>query len=261
MKMLKIYASSFIFVALTAVKIAFPAANAEMTDAINRALAIEQKQTEAAVNAGEMALKRLLYDEMILLPHGMDTVSSESRGQNSFAESVKERYQEVKKVCDRETAAEAAVAAFAARQSEISSSAIPQSVIMDVPPLPFEYTSPVEGIKSSGFGYRIHPILKEEKFHYGTDFAADTGTAVMAFADGTVIAAGESDSYGNYIIIDHNGGYSTMYAHCSELCVGCGDVKKGERIALVGQSGLATGPHLHFEIRYGSDFINPEFYL
>ena len=121
--------------------------------------------------------------------------------------------------------------------------------------------SPASGIKSSGFGYRLHPIENTVKYHYGTDFAANTGTAITAFADGVIVAAGDSDSYGKYMIIDHSDGYSTLYAHCSELCMGCGNVSKGDVIARVGSTGAATGPHLHFELMCNDTYLNPEFYL
>lgn len=154
-----------------------------------------------------------------------------------------------------------AVAAFLASQSEYSDYAVPETVSYERPELPFDYISPVSGVTSSGFGYRLHPIKNEVKYHYGTDLAADSGTPVTAFADGTIVAQGESDSFGKYVMIDHAGGYRTLYAHCSELCMSCGSVKKGDTIALVGSTGAATGPHLHFELEHDGIYLNPEFYI
>lgn len=134
-----------------------------------------------------------------------------------------------------------AVAAFLESQSAYSDCAVPESVSYERPELPFDYASPVSGVKSSGFGYRLHPIKNEVKYHYGTDLAADTGTPITAFADGTIVAQGDSDSFGKYVMIDHPDGYRTLYAHCSELCMSCGNVKKGSTIALVGSTGAATG--------------------
>ena len=89
----------------------------------------------------------------------------------------------------------------------------------------------------------------EERFHYGIDLAADTGTAVSCFADGTVTAVGESSSYGKYCIVTHSGGYATLYAHCSRVTASSGaEVARGQKIAEVGETGMATGPHLHFEL-------------
>ena len=100
-------------------------------------------------------------------------------------------------------------AAFAARetflneQAVYSGYAVPANVSYVVSELPFAHASPVAGYTSSGFGYRLHPLENKVKFHYGTDFAANSGTAVCAFADGTVLAAGQDDGYGNYVKIRH----------------------------------------------------------
>lgn len=155
-----------------------------------------------------------------------------------------------------------AVAAFLESQEPYADYALPETVSYEYSPFPEDYAVPVAGYNSSGFGYRLHPIKGEVRFHYGTDFAAWTGEAVRAFADGTVSFAGYSDSYGNYVTIDHADGWSSLYAHCSELCVESGDtVVAGERIALVGETGLATGPHLHFELTKDGVYMNPEYYV
>ena len=156
----------------------------------------------------------------------------------------------------------AAVSAFIASQAKFTGYELPENVSVDMPELPFAYTSPVAGSESSGFGYRMHPIDNEVKFHYGTDFAANSGDAVEAFADGFVYAAGTSEGYGNYLILTHEGGFSTIYAHLSRHNVQEGDaVRRGETIGLVGQTGIATGPHLHFELLKDEVYINPEYYL
>lgn len=138
----------------------------------------------------------------------------------------------------------------------------PEKADYGVYELPFETTLPMNGEISSGFGYRTHPIDGVWGFHYGLDIAANTGTAIAAFASGTVIAAGESPSYGKYLMVRHDADYVTLYAHCSKLAVKEGQsVKKGQTIAKVGSTGKATGPHLHFEIRKGKSLLNPEYYL
>ena len=155
-----------------------------------------------------------------------------------------------------------AVAAFLESQREFSDYDIPENVSYDYTPYPGEMAVPVAGYNSSGFGYRIHPIKGELRFHYGTDFAAWTGEEVLAFAGGTVTFAGFSDSYGNYITIDHGDGWESLYAHCSRLMAETGDeVEMGETIALVGETGLATGPHLHFELMKDGVYMNPEYYV
>ena len=94
------------------------------------------------------------------------------------------------------------------------------------------------------------------------DLAADSGTPVTCFADGSVTAVGESNSYGKYLIVAHEGGYATLYAHCSAVTVSSGSaVEKGQEVAKVGETGIATGPHLHFELHDGSTYLNPIYYV
>lgn len=105
------------------------------------------------------------------------------------------------------------------------------------------------GYISSPFGYRSDPISGEQKLHGGTDIAAPTGTPILASADGVVIAATWHNSYGYYVKIQHNDTFATLYGHCSALHVTAGQqVKQGQIIADVGQTGYATGPHVHFEV-------------
>ena len=128
--------------------------------------------------------------------------------------------------------------------------------------LGFDYCTPVSGSISSEFGYRDHPTEGEERFHYGIDLAADTGTEILCFADGTVTAVGESSSYGKYCMIAHENGYSTLYAHCSRVTVSSGSaVQRGDTVAEVGQTGMATGPHLHFELQRDGVYLNPIYYV
>lgn len=116
-----------------------------------------------------------------------------------------------------------------------------------------QWPLPVAGTITSPQGYRTDPITGETSYHSGTDIAVPEGTPILAAADGTVTIANALDSwggsYGYYVKLDHSGGLTTLYAHCSSICVTAGQqVKAGEVIAYVGQTGRATGPHLHFEI-------------
>ncbi len=143
-----------------------------------------------------------------------------------------------------------------------SNQTLPDNVSLEQKVLGFDYCTPVMGTLSSDFGYREHPIEGDEKFHYGLDIAADEGTPVSAFADGTVTAVGESSSYGKYAIVSHDGGFSTLYAHCSRIYTSSGaQVKEGDKIAAVGQTGEATGPHLHFELHSGTTYLDPIYYV
>ena len=137
----------------------------------------------------------------------------------------------------------------------------PDTVDETVYPMEFEHVLPTEGTLTSDFGSRLSPTTGQPGFHYGLDIAADEGVVIGAFADGTVREVGESD-YGNYLIVDHADGFSTLYAHCSSISAAVGDeVKCGEEIARVGQTGNATGPHLHLEIWKDGAALDPSDYL
>ena len=112
---------------------------------------------------------------------------------------------------------------------------------------------------ASGYGYRIHPIYKTRKMHYGMDFSAKTGTEIYATGDGIVSKIKRSKrGYGNYVKINHGFGYETLYAHMSKYIVKRGQkVKRGEVIGYVGNSGISTAPHLHYEVRKDNKKINP----
>lgn len=103
---------------------------------------------------------------------------------------------------------------------------------------------------TSEFGYRIHPVYKVPLGHSGTDIGAPTGANIYAAQSGVVLLSGVNGGYGNCVIIDHGGGMMSVYGHASILkCKKGQTVKKGDLIALVGNTGVSTGPHLHFEIR------------
>ncbi len=115
---------------------------------------------------------------------------------------------------------------------------------------------------SDEYGNRIHPILGTPQFHNGVDFAAPTGTPILAAYDGKVVDAAKNSSMGNYVMIDHGDGLYTIYMHASKLYVTKGQtVSKGEQIAAVGATGRATGPHLHFSVRLNGSYVSPWNYL
>jgi murein DD-endopeptidase MepM/ murein hydrolase activator NlpD len=121
---------------------------------------------------------------------------------------------------------------------------------------------PVNAPLSSEFGYRMHPILGYEKFHSGLDFAADYGEVVRSAAPGYIIFAGWYGGYGNTVIVDHGNNITTLYAHNEGLYIEEGQqVQRGQPIALVGSTGLSTGPHLHFELRTNGEPVDPLPYM
>lgn len=122
-------------------------------------------------------------------------------------------------------------------------------------PLPGSYIS-------SGYGLRTSPFTGRDQFHFGIDLVAPMGTSVVSAMEGRVLDVGEDRVYGRYISIEHPSGYQTMYAHLGRILVRIGDtLKAGDEIASVGNSGLSTGAHLHFEIMYLGKNRDPEEYI
>lgn len=121
---------------------------------------------------------------------------------------------------------------------------------------------PVNGRISSSFGWRTHPIKKTRLFHNGLDLAVPTGTAVKAAASGEVVHSGWMNGFGYTVIIDHGRGVETLYAHNSRVTVARGSmVNKGQQVAVSGNTGLSTGPHLHFGVLRDEKPLNPRNYL
>ena len=117
---------------------------------------------------------------------------------------------------------------------------------------------PANGEISSEFGLIMHPIYGGYHFHTGLDIIAPYGSQIYATAAGTVVQAGYMGGYGYSVTIDHNNGWKTLYAHCSELKVSERQtLKKGQLIALIGTSGSATGPHVHYEVFKNDERIDP----
>lgn len=115
---------------------------------------------------------------------------------------------------------------------------------------------------SDVFGERIHPITGAIRVHDGIDYAADEGTSIVAVADGEVYETGYSAEHGNYVVLLHMNGDMTYYCHCQGVTVKEADqVKRGDKIATVGQTGQATGPHLHFALSRDGKFVNPQDYM
>jgi peptidoglycan hydrolase-like protein with peptidoglycan-binding domain len=121
-----------------------------------------------------------------------------------------------------------------------------------LPVSPIRLARPIDALPADGFGPR------GDRFHAGVDYPAPTGTAVVAAGDGIVIAAGSVAGYGKLVIVQHNAGVTTLYAHLSKILVTPGrPIAGGTVLGLVGQSGEATGPHLHFEVRVRDAAVDP----
>lgn len=122
--------------------------------------------------------------------------------------------------------------------------------------------APTEGWISSRFGYRISPFTNMKEFHNGLDIASRAGTEIISPADGVVASVGKSDGIGVYMTINHGYSFKTVYGHLSKTLVKKGQaVKRGQNIALMGNTGRSTGSHLHYEVHVNEVPVNPERYI
>ena len=127
---------------------------------------------------------------------------------------------------------------------------------------PLEIAPPTSGRVTSFFGFREHPITESDDFHRGLDIAAPEGSGIYTPLPGRVVEIDQSAIYGNYITIDHGNGLLTTYSHCLEIVAPMGaNLRKGELVALVGSTGMSTGPHCHFELRKDGIYYNPAWVL
>lgn len=121
---------------------------------------------------------------------------------------------------------------------------------------------PTFGRLSDGWGTRLHPFYNRLAFHYGIDFANKIGTPIYATSDGEVILTGYDPEYGKLIKIKHSNNFETRYGHLYNFQVSIGDkVRKGQIIAMMGSTGMSTGPHLHYEVLQNGAKVNPANYL
>lgn len=150
-------------------------------------------------------------------------------------------------------AAAAAAAAAAAQRNTTSSSTSAPSVSGS-----YYWPAQTSTYITSTFGYRVHPIFGDTRYHSGVDIAASYGDAISAAMSGTVTIAEYSASYGNYVVIYHSNGTTTLYAHMSSIAVSVGQtVSSGDTVGYCGSTGNSTGPHLHFEIRVNGSCVDP----
>ncbi len=258
MREYKIYLASALFICLSAVKLCFPQIPAQLRQeavdilcsgndysgaiqAIGRSLSCGQLDS-GLVQALEY-IKSPSYGQTDTIPAGELSGTASASPYPASKDSYNQTLSAGRKIVFPEQASADNTAA-------------------DMPTLPFEHVSPVPVSVSSPFGYREHPVEGESLFHYGIDLAADEGQAVLAFADGQVRFAGTDEGYGNYCIVSHADGFSSLYAHLDSLAVEKGqELEMGQLLGHAGQTGKATGPHLHFELMYQGSYLNPEYYL
>ena len=211
---------------------------------------IEDKQETLDKNKEEVKVTK---DELVKNKESLEVDKKELKKLKE--ELVKEEEELEEKL--QELAAKASASSSSSLESSSESSTSANSVISNG-------SWPVPGYStvSSPFGYRIHPVLGVKKLHTGIDIPAPTGTPAVAVDSGKVIYSGVQGSYGNTVMIQHDNGLVSLYAHNSSLVVSVGDrVKKGQVVSKIGSTGRSTGPHLHFEIRVNGTAQNPLSYL
>jgi len=215
---------------------------AEQTIEIDKA-AIEQTRATVATQ------KATLVDSK-------NQMAAAEQQQQTIMDNLQKDTAEYQKQLDASDAAEKALKAEMARSASNSSSSTYTGGKFQWP-VPGYYT-----ITSPFSSARMHPVLGYVRPHDGIDIGAPSGATVIAAGDGTVIFAGWNSGYGNCIMIDHGGGYVTLYGHASSLLVTKGQkVTQGQTIMKVGMTGLATGPHLHFEVEINGTAVEPTQYL
>ncbi len=215
-------------------------------------LELEEKKAKLDAQKLELAeLKSSLEAKLASLETTLKKREGYLKTLQSDHKELEKSVDDMKKEADKLTAEIKAAQEAAARAKQVSSTYKGGKMTW---PLPGSYTI------TSPFGNRLHPILKVYKLHTGVDIAGNNcnGKPVVAAADGTVIVAKYNSAYGNYVVIDHGGGITTLYAHSSKLLVSVGQkVKAGQQIMKVGTTGYSTGPHLHFEVRENGNYVDP----
>lgn len=224
----------------------------------DRDLFVEYRQLQA-----EIAEKKRRQDQLVA--EIRDLRVSQTRQQSSLKNTREEKHEILANLKDKQAQLQKEIAQWDRDERSIESeiAAYARRVVRgpggrSLPHFTGRFMRPANGPITSGFGMRFHPILHYSRPHNGIDFGARYGSAIVAAADGQVISARYSSSFGNVIIIAHGGNVSTVYAHCSRLFVSTGQsVRRGQRIGAVGATGLAKGPHLHWEVHVGGHPVNP----
>ena len=221
-------------------------------------LAAEDQEIGDFIRAEQERIRREEEERLRLLREEQERRDREAREAEAEAEAEAER-------AEAEAEAERAEAEQLAEdqqpEPETESQAEPDTEPEprpDAGPGVPNFSPPVNASISSGYGYRTHPIFGNRRLHTGLDYNAANRSAIGAAAEGTVILAGSYSGYGNTVIVQHSGGYTTLYAHMSSFNVSTGaTVSPGDVVGFVGSTGLSTGPHLHFEIRLNGFSIDP----
>lgn len=217
-----------------------------------------QKNKELQSYQGQISTAQSQVDQ-----YNADLAAQENKIKQIEAEIKRKEEEERKKAEAAKKAAEEARKKAEAEGKKVSATEKAASYnVSSLGSISFQWPCPSSSRITSGFGSRTSPTKGASSNHQGIDISASTGAAIVAAASGTVVVSTYSYSAGNYIMISHGGGIYTVYMHCSKLLVSEGaTVKQGQTIAKVGSTGYSTGSHLHFGIRSGGRYVNPQSYV
>lgn len=216
-------------------------------EAIRSELEFKQQQLEAQTTAA--------YEMLAGLENDLDEYNKAYEENEQAEKELADEIDDLMKELQRQEAAAAAAARPSGGGSSGGGGGNSGASVMGSGSFVWPATS---YLVTSEYGYRIHPLQGVQKFHSGVDIGAGAGTPIYAAAAGTVATATYNDSYGNYVLINHGGGNSTLYAHMSSMAVSSGAyVTQGQVIGYVGSTGWSTGPHLHYEVRLNGSTVNP----
>lgn len=217
-----------------------------------------QKNKEMQSYAGQIDTAQSQVDQ-----YNADLAAQENKIKQIEAEIKRKEEEERKKAeAARKAEEEARKKAEAAGKKVSATDKAASHNVASLGNISFKWPCPSSGRISSGFGIRTSPTKGASSNHQGIDIPASTGAAITAAASGTVVISTYSYSAGNYIMISHGGGVYTVYMHCSQILASEGQtVKQGQTIAKVGSTGYSTGSHLHFGIRSGGRYVNPQSYV
>lgn len=239
----------------------------EERDKINEAKKVlEEERSRLATLQTEAAAKQAEIEQHKAEQHAVlrKAETDKATAEEAYAELEASSNQIAQMLRDREAARQAAAAAAAAAVASSSSSGGGGGDEYSYQPVSGsgQMIWPVNGVITSPFGYRSHPIFGRQILHSGIDIGVDEGTPVHAADGGVVVEAGWISGYGYCVIIDHGNGTSSLYGHNSSLAVSSGQaVSQGQVIAYAGSTGNSTGPHVHFEVRVGGEPVDPSAYL
>ena len=223
--------------------------------AIEEQIAALKKELES-----EKATLVSLKEDETAQKSSLETKRAQSQAIINSLQNDKNAYQ---KALEQQEAAEAAARAEIKRLAEQQAAASRNGSVSVPSNFSGSMIRPTSGPVTSPYYMRVHPVTGKLRQHTGMDYGSPYGANIVAAASGTVLVAGyNSGGYGNYVVINHGGGITTLYAHASSLCVSAGQsVSQGQVIAKVGSTGMSTGPHLHFEVLINGAHTNPANYV